>query len=534
MEVVQVWTGRLANQLRTALRLTNEAFARELGTAVRTVAKWNAEPDRVPVTELQRALDTMLRRSDPDVRTRFAQLVDEESIPTLPPATSTVAGPRAPLESEAIAASGLRLAHDPDLSEAFAWLDEGASWTAGTARRHVAEAVNKIDIGTIRDRAHVRARVTRAEMADALTAYYRPAGDLRTYGATCSGKTVTTTVLTRGEWLDACPLGSGRDRLKLVFNSELAASRLDEETASAAVNRLAEVVVSGAMMVNAPLYRLTRFDRPGANIDGDVALTDFVTYALTLDLLENELIDAVAAGEPLQLPLRTRYLPDLAAMTDLEARLCAGGPLALLAAARPARRGREPDYVLLVQERSGRTLNAGRRLAVIPKAFHQPLVDFSDDAQISATLEREMEEELFGRPDMDLTAGRGGERRADPLHITRLSPPMRWLVDHADTATWQMECTGFGINMVSGNFEFAGLIAVNDEAWWDQFGGSIEANWEAAGLRRYSTQDRDGLAQLVHDTSWSNEGLFAFAQGLRRLAEVGPDRVDLPPITVEV
>jgi hypothetical protein len=69
---------------------------------------------------------------------------------------------------------------------------------------------------------------------------------------------------------------------------------------------------------------------------------------------------------------------------------------------------------VLVQERSGRTLNAGRRLAVIPKAFHQLLVDFSDDAQISATIEREMEEELFGRPDMDLTTRHGGERQADP------------------------------------------------------------------------------------------------------------------------
>jgi hypothetical protein len=83
---------------------------------------------------------------------------------------------------------------------------------------------------------------------------------------------------------------------------------------------------------------------------------------------------------------------------------------------------------------------------------------------------------------------------------------MRWLVDHADPATWAIECTGFGINLVSRNFEFAGLIVVHDEVWWEQFGGSIEANWEAAGIRRYSTQDRAGLAQLVHDAAWSNEG----------------------------
>ena len=40
MEVVDIWTGRTAGCLRTALRMTNEEFAQRLGTAVRTVAKW--------------------------------------------------------------------------------------------------------------------------------------------------------------------------------------------------------------------------------------------------------------------------------------------------------------------------------------------------------------------------------------------------------------------------------------------------------------------------------------------------------------
>jgi hypothetical protein len=256
-----------------------------------------------------------------------------------------------------------------------------------------------------------------------------------------------------------------------------------------------------------------------------------------LDLLENELVDAVAAQWPIDaspLPLRSRYLPDLTAVTDLIGRVCAGGPLALLAVARPSSRGHpgRADYVLVIQERSGRTLNAARRLAVIPKSFHQPLVDFSDDAQISATLEREMEEELFGRADVDTTSTR--LLTADPMHLSRLSPPMRWLIDHANTPSWQIECTGFGLNLVSGNYEFASLVVIHDEDWWRQFGGSIEANWETEGLRRYSTLDRDRLASLVHDASWSNEGLFALPQGLRRLAEIGEHRVDLPEIVLEM
>ncbi|MEZ0071453.1 hypothetical protein [Planotetraspora sp. GP83] len=102
----------------------------------------------------------------------------------------------------------------------------------------------------------------------------------------------------------------------------------------------------------------------------------------------------------------------------------------------------------MVQERSGRVLNAAGRLAVIPKSFHGPLADFSEDAQIGATLEREMEEELFGRDDVDSTLQ--DLVQADPLHISRLSEPMRWLAERTAGGHWRMECTGFGCNLVSG------------------------------------------------------------------------------------
>ena len=227
---------------------------------------------------------------------------------------------------------------------------------------------------------------------------------------------------------------------------------------------------------------------------GAFGITSFVEYALTLDLMENELVDAMSRGlTPTHgaLPLRDRHVPDLAALTDLTRRICVGGPVTLTAIARShgRRRGTGPDYVLLVQERSSRVLNAARRLAVIPKAFHQPLVDPGEDTDLLATIEREMEEELLGRLELD---GDQAQRSADPMHVTRLSEPMRWLIDHGDTEPWRTECTAFGINAMSGNFEFASLVVVNDDRWWELYGGVIEANWEAEGLRRYSTQDSGG------------------------------------------
>jgi DNA-binding transcriptional regulator YiaG len=71
---VDRWTGYRANALRRALRMTNEGFAHSLGVAVRTVAKWNAQPDLVPVPELQRVLDTALSRAPEDGKARFRLL----------------------------------------------------------------------------------------------------------------------------------------------------------------------------------------------------------------------------------------------------------------------------------------------------------------------------------------------------------------------------------------------------------------------------------------------------------------------------
>jgi hypothetical protein len=526
MEVVDVWTGRTASCLRTALRMTNEEFAHRLGTAVRTVAKWNAEPDVVPAGVMQRALDTMLQTALPDARSRFGLLSAE--LPALAsPVRPVIEGPSAEL----------RLAADPAISEVLSWIDDRARWPDGQARRRVAERLDRHDAVHARDVAHARRQVTRHAIAEALAAYYKPREGFTAYKVSCAGQTALTSILTRAEWLNLRLTLGQDDSMTLSTTGPPRLGTLDDQAAAIAVRRVADALSSGTPLINTPIYDLQHIDvTDDGRVTAQFGLTDFLSYALTLDLLQQELTDAIAGGradDPAAFPLRPQHLPDLAAVTDLSRRICAGGPPTLFAAARPAsRRGtRGNDYVIFIQERSGRTMNEAGRLAVIPKAIHEPLIDFSDDAHIVATIEREMEEELFGREDVDSTVY--SRRHADPLHLSRLSPPMRWLIDHDDPDTWRIECTGFGLNLVSGNFEFAGLIVIEDETWWSEYGGSIEANWETEGLRRYSTRDRHGLADLVHDPSWSNEGLFALLEGLRRLAEIGGQRVDIPEITVE-
>lgn len=72
MDVIEVWNGRYACTLQSALRMTNEAFAAHLGIAVRTVATWHSDPDVVPRPEMQQLLDSVYEQAPATARQRFA------------------------------------------------------------------------------------------------------------------------------------------------------------------------------------------------------------------------------------------------------------------------------------------------------------------------------------------------------------------------------------------------------------------------------------------------------------------------------
>jgi hypothetical protein len=516
VEVVDVWTGRHARALQRALRMTNERFAETLGTAVRTVATWHANPDREPTMEMQAALDTLLERASEHAQARFAKFTDSPDNHDVP-------------DADDLAVAERRLLDDPNMRAACDWLDAAARRSPGSARQDVARELTRLDPARLHDRVIGRARVERSDVAAAVARYYGSDAEHSLYRVTVDdGPPIRTSILTAEKWLQlAAPLDPAGDRMQL--GADPIEPTPSAQLLRAAVRRLAEIALLGSRLVDAPLYRLTQASFEPGRIAGSFGMTTFIHYALTIDLLESELVDAIAGQQSAQ-PLRDALLPDVRSVLDVERRLCCGGALALCAIARPPRPGEEHgDYVFLVQERSGKVLNASSRLAVIPKAFHGPLVDFEEDARIGATVRREMEEELFGREDVDTALG--SPRAADPMHRSRLSEPMRWLVDAAGGDAWDSECTAVGFNLVSGNYEFACLIAIHDPEFWRQFGGQIAANWESAGLRQYSSRNRAGLRTLASDRAWSNEGVFALLQGMHRLQQIGdPARLDLPTI----
>lgn len=406
----------------------------------------------------------------------------------------------------------------PSETSGAAELVETFGWLGGDVAARVTRRLAQMGRAELLDRQARRARVGRTNLAEALADYYGPVA----LGYACDGRTYTTSILARRQWLDLdCPLTPDSERIAFRQVPGRESTGVGE---ARVIDRLSEAAALGVRITDAPLYRLLNIDVTHRGISAEVGLTSFVEYALTADLLESELIDAIATGERTALELRGEYLPDIASVLNMGNRLCVGGPLAVCAIARPADAYRRSDYALLVQVRSGQVVNAPGRLSVIPKAFHQPLNDLAADTPIRATLLREMEEELFGRGDVDGTVG--SPRAASPMHPDRLSEPMAWLVE--DPGRLRIECTGFGLNLVSGNYEFASLIVIEDEEFWTRYGGHVEANWEASGLRLYSSLDRELLAGLASDESWSNEGLFALLQGFRRLEEIGGRRVNMP------
>lgn len=537
MDSVIVWTGRAASALQAALRLTNESFAEHLGIGVRTVAAWHQKPTLKPKSEMQQLLDTALEQAPLAVKTRFTQFLAGFADPPPEQLPATPSQHTDSRHGNAVTAEvGRRLNTDPHIDAALDWFDRSAGWAPGVSRGVVASRLAQLNVRELHDRSARRRRVNQHHIAHALAEYYRtPMASHGRYMAHYGRNgEAATSILTCPDWLDLnCPLLSPHDRLTLAGTVSSSDISLDEQAADHATQRLVETLAMGTRLVDMPLYRLLNVDAKKGDIAGALGVVPFVEYALTMDLLEGELIDAISAGCSARrgvLPLRDRYLPDTGSVLDVAGRLCAGGVLALCAIARPARPHGGADYLLIVQERSGLVLNATRKLAVIPKGFHQPLTDIREDTPVGATLQREMEEELFGRDDIDNTVA--DQRSVAPMHLSRLSEPMRWLIGIPDAL--RMECTGFGLNLVSGNYEFASLIVIENEEFWAQYGGQIEANWESLTLRRYSSLDSGLLTELIGDVAWSNEGLFALLQGLRRLSQIGGHRVNLPTIEWEV
>jgi transcriptional regulator with XRE-family HTH domain len=435
------------------------------------------------------------------------------------------------------------------VNELVEWLAGASDQPAGTLNARIRSRIRQLASGESGS-SRSRSSLTRQHLAQELIAYYGrdelASVDLWPYELRIDGNSLSLSIVTRAAWrtssvelLNPIAASPTRPAEHCALVSAPPVLTNWDAVLDRAIGRLARAEAgaqrgNGPVMVNKPLYRLLEIELEANSLRAVFTLDWFAHHALSDDLLESELLDALAEREDAQhqaalnLPLRDALLGQAAALTDLRDRLCAGGPVALFAVARSATWSRKADFLIVVSRRSSRVLNQQGRLAVIPKGFHQHLRDARDEVCLGTTVYRELEEELLGRTDLDESTGRG-RLGLHPYHVDRLTPATRWLANH-DAVTAQ--CVAFGFNTVSGNYEFACLMCVPDEEFWSLHGGSFLPNWEAADLQTYSTLDTDGLRDLILDGRWTNEGLFALVEGLRRLAVRYPERVQLPEIEV--
>lgn len=413
-------------------------------------------------------------------------------------------------------------------------------WLSSTIGLSVPELKRVVDARSLLVNRSSPPEVNQDRLADLVLSFYGPDAFARTgfapYQFRLGGQHHSTTVATRSDWLNrSIPLGTKSGVVDaspvrcFVVPSPIHDEAMADAVIDRALNRLARQVAASdeaPVMVDRPLYDLNRLMIDDTGLEADFSIGSFAHYALTYDLLEEEASEAVLNDlPPSDLQIRSTLMPDLPAALDLDRRLCAGGVECLVAIARPATGARPPDFVLPVQERSARVVNVWGLLTVIPKAFHQHLVDPVEEAHLGATVRRELEEELFGREDVD--EGQGRRKLAlNPYHPVTLSGPMKWLDDADDCCS--IECTAAGIDLVNGTYTFACAIAIQDERFWAEHGGSCVPNWEADGVQVYSSHDEAGLAALLADPRWERQGLFTFVEGLKHLAERFPDRVTLP------
>jgi transcriptional regulator with XRE-family HTH domain len=439
---------------------------------------------------------------------------------------------------EAIAAGRFGLPARPPERELrtaplIAWLADHSTATFQSLYSAVSSAVAHLEREppSIRlGRDHSRRMVTRHQLAAVVASYYGtpgPGGQL--YRARVGSTRMLLSILTRPEWLDpGVTLGGESEAVRYVPPTTASGTHLGDDMVAAAVQRLASIETTTTVVVNNPLYRLLDVDLDTGALSATFTAIDFADHVLTTELMEEELISA-AASSTNALPLRDAYLPDTQAAFALGDRACIGGTASLLAVAR--RRGADRDYVLFTQERSPNVINRAGRLAVIPKGFHQPTGEPASEARLSVTLQREFEEELLGRQDLE-QVGPNARHHVDLLHAQLVTEPMAWLLDRP--GSFRTECTGLGFNLVTGNYEFACLLVIEDDGWWDRYGHLVELNWEAERVHRHSTLDTAGLEALTTDPRWGNESLFSLLQGLRRLNAVGdPDRMAIPTIELE-
>jgi hypothetical protein len=287
------------------------------------------------------------------------------------------------------------------------------------------------------------------------------------------------------------------------------------------LEQLAILDAVGVRVWDDPLYSLHGISSTGQM---NFRLTRFVLYRTQCGSLLDELALAIAKesigvvrqrAEEL-LPRRAKFLPSVEALLAFEARIVAGGPAVLFVA-----RLSDQDFGIVVQRRSYQVSDELGALSVVPKAFHQPMIDPSAEAVLEKTVYRECYEELFG--------GEEQHGYVDPEFYLAKCEAVRELRDPKISS---LQPLGLVWDLSRGNYHPLYCLFVRSKDWWDRHHSAIRLNWEVDPELRPMVRlgDLCAVSALLHRQNWAPESYVALVEGLRWLATESEVRDSLSDI----
>lgn len=218
------------------------------------------------------------------------------------------------------------------------------------------------------------------------------------------------------------------------------------------------------------------------------------------------------------LPIRNQLMPTLDTIFDFNQRLCAGGIEVLVAIARPKPHS---DYALVFQNRAMVVADYQGLYCAVPRAFHQPAIDFRSEVRLSSTVKRELFEELLGGEEVE----RNVKRVSSEWYIKK-SKPLHWLFSNSDH--YDMFCVCHGINIITGNYNYGIVLLIKDEKFWIEYSDQLVRNWEIEKIQLVSSKEKELIANLLTEQHWTDESMMLMNEGLLLLKEITPDRMLLP------
>lgn len=376
------------------------------------------------------------------------------------------------------------------------------------------------------------ARITKEGLTIEAIKQYYPEARLREHGLsmysiTVEGSTqMEGSLATKPDWINLkIPLDS--EHTKYHCTNNIAGQYNFPTNIKSAQHGLEANIRLHKTFRNELIYMLDGINISEKTLEMTLSLIHYEDYKFSIGILPDELnyalaeIDYNLKKKRLQLPLRDHFLPNTK-LTKHD-RYSSVGILACVAIARK----KENDFAICIQERASEGMaDAQGQISVVPQAYHQPISDGEKqppsltELDLAFTFKKEFYEELLGGTEV--------EQRTHHLRedwFVQESEALQWLENNPDAYT--LECTGYSINLNTGDHDFTLLCCIHDTDYWDLFGSKMVGNWEIEREqpRTISSQYKEGLTHLFQQRTWLGGGLMAFAEGFKRLRELHPSKV---------